>query len=121
MPTAPDNARPDHDAPESGEAYACRQLRMIDAQIDRILVRTGEALGLFQALAEEDLTATELAHRTGTHVAYTRYWLQQQVAAGFVESVEDAEPPRYRLVRSLAEGLFAPVRPFASPLALTLC
>ncbi len=50
------------------------------------LVVLGDRLGLFRAMrAGGQLTAGELAARTGTHERYIREWLSGQAAAGYVE------------------------------------
>jgi 2-polyprenyl-3-methyl-5-hydroxy-6-metoxy-1,4-benzoquinol methylase len=56
------------------------------------LVLLGDRLGLFKAMqAGDEMTATELAQRTGTHERYVREWLAAQAAAGYIDynSVSD--------------------------------
>ena len=114
---APSNdPRPDSNAarPEAGADFAREHLRAVAAQVDRLSIHNGEALGFYHALADEDLTASELAEQTGTHEGYTRYWLQQQAMTGFVLCVSDDEPSRFRLLPSLKKGMFDAPRPLAS-------
>lgn len=63
-------------------------------------VHIGGRLGFYRSLAEGDATAKELAIRVGTVERYTREWLEQQAAGGFL-TVDDphaaAEQRRYRL------------------------
>ena len=42
----------------------------------------GDRLGWYDALAEEPLTSTQLAERTGTSERYAREWLEHQAVAG---------------------------------------
>ena len=47
----------------------------------------GHQLGYYRALAEAgELTAPELARRTGTHRRYAREWLEQQTVAGVLSA-----------------------------------
>src|ERR1700704_1048171 len=56
------------------------------ATFSAALIRIGDKLGLYKALAEGGpLTAAELAKRTGTAERYVREWLANQAAAGYVE------------------------------------
>ena len=60
------------------------------------LVLLGDRLGLFKAMrAGDELTAKELAQRTGTHERYVREWLAAQAAAGYVDY--DADRDRFHL------------------------
>ena len=44
----------------------------------------GDRLGWYDALAEEPLTSTQLAERTGTSERYAREWLEHQAVAGWL-------------------------------------
>ncbi len=57
----------------------------LSASMSSVLMLIGDELGLYSALAEETLTAAELAHRTGTNERYVREWLANQAAGGYVE------------------------------------
>lgn len=60
------------------------------------LVRIGDRLGLYKALAGAGpLTSTELAEATGTAERYVREWLANQTASGYV--THDAATGRYEL------------------------
>jgi 2-polyprenyl-3-methyl-5-hydroxy-6-metoxy-1,4-benzoquinol methylase len=60
------------------------------------LVVLGDRLGLYKAmLAGGEMTAAELAARTGTHERNIREWLSGQAAAGYVEY--DAGSDRFHL------------------------
>jgi 2-polyprenyl-3-methyl-5-hydroxy-6-metoxy-1,4-benzoquinol methylase len=49
------------------------------------LVRIGERLGLYKAMAGAGpMTAADLAEKTGTHERYVREWLLNQAAGGYV-------------------------------------
>lgn len=85
--------------------------RLFDAAIgtlDVMTVYVGDRLGLYQALAEhDDLTAAELAAKTGTHERYVREWLEQQAATGIL-AADDGDTPetrRFRLPEGHAEVL----------------
>ena len=57
----------------------------IGATMSAALVVIGDRLGLYRALADgEELTADELAERTGTDPRYVREWLCNQAAGGYV-------------------------------------
>ncbi len=66
----------------------------------------GDRLGWYRMLADEGpLTASELAHRTGTVERYAREWLEQQAVSGIVAADLDAEPVRFALPREYADVL----------------
>jgi 2-polyprenyl-3-methyl-5-hydroxy-6-metoxy-1,4-benzoquinol methylase len=51
------------------------------------LIVIGERLGLYKAMAtaNERVTSTELANRTGTNERYVREWLNANAASGYIE------------------------------------
>lgn len=59
------------------------------------LVRIGERLGLYRALAESPATPAELARRTGCAERYLREWLANQAGSGYV--AHDAESGTFSL------------------------
>ncbi|HEX6255579.1 MAG TPA: class I SAM-dependent methyltransferase [Euzebyales bacterium] len=65
----------------------------------------GDRLGWYRALAEASATPDELAQRTGTHVRYTREWLEQQAVVGWVDVTEEEGGRRYQLSPAAAEVL----------------
>jgi SAM-dependent methyltransferase len=54
------------------------------AAMTAVLMIIGDKLGLYKALAEQPLSAPELAQRTGTAERYVREWLAAQAAAGYL-------------------------------------
>jgi ubiquinone/menaquinone biosynthesis C-methylase UbiE len=68
----------------------------LGAAANASLVRTGERLGLWQALAEHGpSTSAELAAKTGTRERYVREWLASQASSGF--ATYDAAADRFFL------------------------
>jgi 2-polyprenyl-3-methyl-5-hydroxy-6-metoxy-1,4-benzoquinol methylase len=66
------------------------------AVFNAALVRIGDKLGLYKALADGGpQTSTELAKRTGTNERYIREWLCNQAAGGYVSY--DADSGRFHL------------------------
>lgn len=66
------------------------------AALSSVLVYMGIKLGLYDALAESgEVTAAELAAKTGTTERYVREWLLNQAAGGYVEY--DAASGKYSL------------------------
>ncbi|MEH6952385.1 class I SAM-dependent methyltransferase [Nitrobacter sp. NHB1] len=58
----------------------------IGAAANAALIRTGDRLGLYKALAGKGpMTPDELAQATGTTERYVREWLSAQAASGYVE------------------------------------
>ena len=110
----PSSSKHDTRSGQSGSDFARQQLQNIAASVDRLSIHNGEALGFYHALAREALTADELAQQTGTHEAYARYWLQQQVDICFVECLTSGEPHRYRLLPILKFRMFDADRPLVS-------
>jgi 2-polyprenyl-3-methyl-5-hydroxy-6-metoxy-1,4-benzoquinol methylase len=76
-------------APQSANAtpdeIAGRIFSSLINAMELFCVYVGDHLGLYRTLHEDGLaTAPELAERAGTNVRYTREWLEQQAAAGFL-------------------------------------
>ena len=72
-------------------------------------VHIGDRLGFYRELAKgEDLTAAELAKRTGTHERYVREWLEHQAAYCILEAEQNGHNGsghRFRLPPGRAEAL----------------
>ncbi|MGB5903984.1 MAG: class I SAM-dependent methyltransferase [Xanthobacteraceae bacterium] len=68
----------------------------IGAAANTALIRTGDRLGLYKALARAPMTPTELAQATGTIERYVREWLSAQAASGYVEY--DAETKKFSML-----------------------
>lgn len=85
----------------------------LGAAVSAVLVSIGDELGLYRALAQEPLTAADLAARTGTNARYVREWLGNQTAGGYVE--HDAETDRYYLTPEQAACLADPAGPVDLP------
>ena len=63
----------------------------LGASVHAGMVVIGEKLGLYKALAEGPVTASELAAKTKTDERYLREWLGSQAAGGYVTYEEDAD------------------------------
>ncbi len=67
-------------------AFVGRMLGDVGAVASGALVLLGDRLGLWQALRDgNEISASELAHRTGTHERYIQEWLSAMAAADYVE------------------------------------
>jgi SAM-dependent methyltransferase len=72
--------------PAKLEAFLGKVLGELGASASALLVRIGDELGLYRAMADgEPVTPGELASRTGTAERYVREWLANQAAGGYVE------------------------------------
>jgi SAM-dependent methyltransferase len=72
--------------PAKLEAFMGKVLNELGATSSAVLVRIGDELGLYRAMADGvPVTPGELARRTGTHERYVREWLSNQAAGGYVE------------------------------------
>jgi DNA-binding IclR family transcriptional regulator len=58
-----------------------------------VLVAVGERLGLYEAISEDAVTATELARRTGAPTRFISDWLTAQAREGYL--THDAASGRY--------------------------
>ncbi|MFN2460639.1 MAG: class I SAM-dependent methyltransferase [Candidatus Velthaea sp.] len=86
MTTTAQRAAPAAPNPEKLQAFAGKAIGEIAAAVSAVLVVIGDRLGLYRALADSGpLTSRQLAERTGTAERYTREWLANQAAGGFVE------------------------------------
>jgi len=71
--------------PEKLNEFLGRALVDFGATFHAALVRIGDKLGLYKALAADGpQTSTELARHTGTTERYIREWLSAQAAGGYV-------------------------------------
>jgi SAM-dependent methyltransferase len=63
-----------------------KMLGDVGAAANTALIRTGDRLGLYKALADKGpMTSIELAKATGTTERYVREWLSAQAASGYVD------------------------------------
>ena len=86
------------------EEFLGRVVGDLGAAINAELVRIGDALGLYRAMASAGpLAPAELAERTGTGERYVREWLNTQAAGGYV--TYDAETQTYELPAEQAAAL----------------
>jgi len=72
--------------------------------MEMLSIALGDRLGFYAVLAEEPLTADDLAARAGTDPRWTREWLEQQAVVGYL-TVTDG---RFALVAGVAETLAQP-------------
>src|SRR5829696_2850259 len=78
------------------EAFLGQVLAEAGAALNATLIRIGDELGLYRAMADaQPVSAATLARRTDTHERYVREWLNAQAAGGFV--TYDPESDRYTL------------------------
>ena len=67
------------------EAFMQKVVGELGAAASAVLVRIGDRLGLYRALAEVGpMTSDELGERTSTHERYVREWLANQAAGGYL-------------------------------------
>jgi SAM-dependent methyltransferase len=72
--------------PAKLEAFVGKVVNELGATASALLVRIGDELGLYRAMADgEPVTPAELSRRTGTNERYLREWLANQAAGGYVE------------------------------------
>jgi 2-polyprenyl-3-methyl-5-hydroxy-6-metoxy-1,4-benzoquinol methylase len=94
------------------EAFLHQIMAEAGAAMNAALVRIGDELGLYRAMADAQPVSTgTLAARTGTHERYVREWLNAQAAGGFVEY--DPRTDRYTLPAEHAIVLADDHSPFA--------
>jgi SAM-dependent methyltransferase len=78
------------------EAFLGRFVGDMGAAMTMPLVRLGERLGLYRAMAHAGpMSSLDLAERTGVGERYVREWLANQTASGYVE--HDPATDRYTL------------------------
>jgi hypothetical protein len=72
--------------PEKLNAFMGKMLGDMGAAANAALVKVGDRLGLYKALAANGpMTPADLAKATGTTERYIREWLSAQAAAGYVD------------------------------------
>jgi SAM-dependent methyltransferase len=81
--------------PEKLMAFVFRAVDEVGATLNTALVVMGDKLGYYKLLSEGQLTAAELAERSGTGSHYAREWLNAQAAGGYV--TYDPDSGRYTL------------------------
>jgi len=70
---------------EKLDAFMQKVVVELGAVASAVLVRIGDRLGLYRALAEGGpMTSDELAEATSTHERYVREWLANQAAGGYL-------------------------------------
>ncbi|HEY5879302.1 MAG TPA: class I SAM-dependent methyltransferase [Nakamurella sp.] len=89
--------------PDKLMGFVFKAVEEVGATLNCALVVMGDKLGYYRALAQEPLTATELAERTSTGGRYAREWLAAQTAGGFLE--HDPETGRFNLPPEQAVAL----------------
>jgi 2-polyprenyl-3-methyl-5-hydroxy-6-metoxy-1,4-benzoquinol methylase len=95
------------------ESFLGKAVGDLSASVSAVLMLIGDELGLYSALAEETLSAAELAQRTGTNERYIREWLGNQAAGGYVEY--DGATDKYHLNDEQALCLANPNGPVDLP------
>jgi 2-polyprenyl-3-methyl-5-hydroxy-6-metoxy-1,4-benzoquinol methylase len=94
------------------EAFLGQVLEEAGAAMNAALIRIGDELGLYRAMADaQPVSAGTLARRTATHERYVREWLNAQAAGGFV--TYDPASDRYTLPAEHAVALADEASPFA--------
>lgn len=94
---------------EKLNAFLGKAVGDLGAAFSAVLVKLGDELGLYKALAKESLTPVDLAARTNTNARYIREWLGNQSAGGYVDY--DAASDTYRLNDEQAACLADPAGP----------
>jgi 2-polyprenyl-3-methyl-5-hydroxy-6-metoxy-1,4-benzoquinol methylase len=91
------------------DAFAQRLFTSLLATMELLTVHLGVELGLYACLhSDGPATADELADRAGIHPRYAREWLEQQAAAGILDTTEvygDPHLRRFGLSAGHAEAL----------------
>jgi 2-polyprenyl-3-methyl-5-hydroxy-6-metoxy-1,4-benzoquinol methylase len=95
------------------ESFLGKAVGDLSASVSAVLMLIGDELGLYSALAEERLSAAELAQRTGTNERYIREWLANQAAGGYAEY--DGATDKYYLSDEQALCLANPNGPVDLP------
>src|ERR1700722_57752 len=80
---------------EKLHAFLNRAVGDLGAAMSAVLMTIGDELGYYKALAKEALTPADLARLTLTSERYTREWLGNQAAGGYVDY--NPETQKYRL------------------------
>src|SRR6187551_3638107 len=82
------------------DAFAEKVFGTIQGTMELGGIYLGDKLGLYQAVAQEPTTSSELAGRAGIHERYAREWLEHQAANGYLlveDAAADAADRRYSL------------------------
>ena len=82
------------------DVFAERVFGSIQGTLELAGIYLGDRLGLYQAMAEDPVTSSELAERAGIHERYAREWLEHQAANGYIlvdDAAADAPDRRYSL------------------------
>ena len=103
---------------EKLNAFIARFVGDLGATVGAGMVVIGEKLGLYKALAEQPLTAAELARHTDTDERYVREWLSAQAASGYVNY--DPKTQRFSLDAEQALALAVEDSPAYAPGAFEL-
>lgn len=93
------------------EAFVERVFASVLATQEIQAAYIGDRLGWYQALADQALTAPELAARTSTSERYAREWLEHQTVAGWLTCDNPEAGPtqrRFTLPPAHAEALVRP-------------
>jgi len=89
---------------ERRDALVGRALQSFQGAADVFAMYMGRRLGYYRSLWKEGAaTSPELASRSGTNERYTREWLEQQAASGFLD-VDDARKAPQERRFTLPEG-----------------
>jgi SAM-dependent methyltransferase len=95
------------------DAFLGKALGDLGGAMSAVLIRLGDKLGLYKALAARPMTAAELASDTGTNERYVREWLCNQAAGGYVQL--DAATDKFSLSEEQAACLADPNGPIDLP------
>jgi SAM-dependent methyltransferase len=94
-------------------AFLNKAVGDLGAAMSAVLMTIGDELGYYKALAKGTFTPAELAHATNTNERYTREWLGNQAAGGYVDY--DAASGKYHLNAEQALCLADPGGPVDLP------
>jgi 2-polyprenyl-3-methyl-5-hydroxy-6-metoxy-1,4-benzoquinol methylase len=82
------------------DVFAEKVFGSIQGTMELAGIYLGDTLGLYQAMAEDPATSSELAQRAAIHERYAREWLEHQAANGYLlvdDAGADAADRRYSL------------------------
>lgn len=94
-------------------AFLGKAVGDLGAAVSAVLVSIGDELGFYKALAEDALSAGELAKKTSTSERYVKEWLANQAAGGYVDY--DAATQKFSLSPEQALCLADPGGPADVP------
>ena len=86
------------------DAFADRVFEATLGYFQILSIYLGLRLGLYEALADEPLTADALAARAGIDARYACEWCEQQATTGTVDADVTREPHVFRLRSELAQA-----------------